>query len=79
MFAVPTYAFLVAMFTMIGVGIAKAATTGLARSPLPEGHIPIHHGTVGAVGLFLVLHAFASGGAAVTGRARRRRVSTSRS
>src|SRR3954452_12423955 len=67
MFAIPTYAFLVSMFTMIIVGTARALISGLDRAPIPEGAIPIHQGTVGAVGIFLVLHAFASGGAAMTG------------
>ena len=71
MFAVPTYAFLVSMFIMIGVGITKGIVSGFQHSPIPAGHIPIA-GTKGGpvlVGatVFLVLHAFASGGAAMTG------------
>src|SRR6476661_6134647 len=70
MFAVPTYAFLISMFTMISIGVIRAATTGLGTAPLPEGHIPIA-GQGGhaleAASIFLVLHAFASGGAAMTG------------
>ncbi|MCU1354532.1 MAG: nucleic acid binding OB-fold tRNA/helicase-type [Acidimicrobiales bacterium] len=67
MFAVPTYAFLVSMFAMVGFGAFKAIAGTLGRAPIPTGHIDIHQGPVGAVGLFLVLHAFASGGAAMTG------------
>jgi amino acid transporter len=71
MFAVPTYMFLVSMFVMIGVGVTKGIVSGLHHSPIPEGHIQIA-GTKGGplvVGatVFLVLHAFASGGAAMTG------------
>jgi amino acid transporter len=64
-FAVPTYAFIIAMFTMI--------ITGLVRAVLGSG---LHHVTptdpaalkaTGSVSIFLLLHAFASGGAAMTG------------
>ncbi len=65
MFAVPTYAFLVSMFLMIGVGIYHAATGTLQHTPAPIGHVQI--GVSGSVGIFLLLHAFASGGAAMTG------------
>ena len=55
---------------MISIGVIRAATTGLGTAPLPEGHIPIA-GQGGraleAASIFLVLHAFASGGAAMTG------------
>jgi hypothetical protein len=67
MFAVPTYAFLVSMFVMIGLGVFRAVTGTLDRAPLPEGHIQVAQGQIGAVGIFLLLRAFASGGAAVTG------------
>jgi len=66
-FAVPTYAFLVSVFVMIIGGAIRAATVGISRSPLPPDHIPIHRGPIGAIGVFLILRAFASGGAAVTG------------
>ncbi len=71
MFAVPTYLFLVSMFVMIGVGVTKGIVSGLHHSPIPEGHIAIAGSKggpliVGAT-VFLVLHAFASGGAAMTG------------
>src|SRR6478609_6091338 len=65
MFAVPTYAFLVSIFVMIGVGVYKAATGGLAHAPIPADHVPL--GVASSVGIFLLLHAFASGGAAMTG------------
>ena len=63
MFAVPTYFFIVMMFVLLGVGIARAFAGDL--HPLPVS--PEVAQTTGAIGVFLVLHAFASGGAAVTG------------
>jgi amino acid transporter len=63
MFAVPTYFFIAMMALLLGSGLVNAVTGGLHPLPLPEDVAD----TTGAVGLFLVLHAFASGGAAVTG------------
>jgi amino acid transporter len=63
MFAVPTYFFIVMMFTLLGVGIVKAVGGDLHPLPIPDEVAR----TTGAIGLFVVLHAFASGGAAVTG------------
>ncbi len=61
-FAVPTYFFVAMMFLLIGVGFFKLFTGGLhpvKSFPLPD--------SAKAAGMFLILHAFASGGAAVTG------------
>jgi amino acid transporter len=63
MFAVPTYFFIGMMFLLIAVGIGRALTGGLDPVPVP-GEVAE---TTGAITLFLVLHAFASGGAALTG------------
>ena len=63
MFMVPTYFFVVMMFTLIGTGIVRALSGGLHAMPFPDDAVR----TTGAAGIFLVLHAFASGGAAVTG------------
>jgi amino acid transporter len=63
MFAVPTYFFIVMMFVLLGSGLVRAAAGTLHPIPLPTDVAE----TTGAIGLFLVLHAFASGGAAVTG------------
>jgi amino acid transporter len=63
MFAVPTYFFVVMMFVLLGSGLVRAVTGTLHPLPIP----PEAARTTGAIGLFLVLHAFASGGAAVTG------------
>ena len=64
MFAVPTYFFIVMMFLLLGVGLVRSrspATCTHCRCPRDVAE------TTGAIGLFLILHAFASGGAAVTG------------
>ncbi|GIU97897.1 MAG: hypothetical protein KatS3mg013_1700 [Actinomycetota bacterium] len=62
-FSVPTYFFIAMMALLLGGGALRALTGSLHPLPLPDEPLD---GT-GAVGLFLVLHAFASGGAAVTG------------
>jgi amino acid transporter len=67
LFAVPTYAFLVAMFTLIFVGLIKNFLGGgLEDVSLDPEQAAALTGT-GTAGIFLLLHAFASGGAAVTG------------
>jgi amino acid transporter len=63
MFAVPTYFFILMMFALLGVGLFRSLTGGLHPLPIPA---DASIGT-GVVTLILVLHAFASGGAAVTG------------
>jgi amino acid transporter len=63
MFVVPTYFFIVMMLVLIGTGLARAMSGDLNALPIPDDVAE----TTGAVGIFLVLHAFASGGAAVTG------------
>ncbi|HEX6579471.1 MAG TPA: amino acid permease, partial [Actinomycetota bacterium] len=63
MFMVPTYFFVVMMFVLLGTGLARAFSGDLQQLPLPDDVAA----TTGAIGVFLVLHAFASGGAAVTG------------
>jgi amino acid transporter len=63
LFAVPTYAFIVAFFVMLGTGVSKCAVGTCPQAHVPD---PIAAGT-GAVTLFVVLRAFASGAAALTG------------
>ena len=63
MFMVPTYFFVLMMFVLIGTGIALAISGDLQPMPIPTEVAD----TTGVVGIFLILHAFASGGAAVTG------------
>src|SRR6266511_71728 len=62
-FALPTYAFVVAMYTLVAVGIARCASGGCPTAHVPD---PTTVG-VGAAGLFVILRAFASGSAALTG------------
>lgn len=62
-FAAPTYLFLGSMGLMIILGLIRAATGNLSAADATE--MPI--ATIQHAGLFLVLHAFASGGAALTG------------
>jgi amino acid transporter len=63
LFAFPTYAFLGVMYATLAVGIGKCTVgtcpTAVVPHPLPAG--------AGAVTLFVVLKAFASGSAALTG------------
>ena len=72
MFAVPTYFFIVNMFILIGVGVVRSITSSLGRGATNvENMVPLgtHHGNgllMGAT-VFVVLKAFGSGGAAVTG------------
>ncbi len=64
LFAAPTYGFVASIFIIIGVGIAKAATGHLDKLS-PADPALLH--TTQTAGIFLILHAFASGGAAMTG------------
>jgi amino acid transporter len=63
LFAVPTYAFVVTFFVMIGTGVSKCAVGSCPQAHVPH---PLAAGA-GAVGVFVVLRAFASGAAALTG------------
>jgi amino acid transporter len=63
LFAVPTYAFVAAMLAMIGTGVGKCAAGACGTAQVPH---PLAAGA-GAVGVFVVLRAFASGAAALTG------------
>jgi amino acid transporter len=71
-FAVPTYFFIVNMAVLLGVGLARMWFGGLPTADHDaEGLQPFGtHGTsalLAGASLYVVLHAFASGGAAVTG------------
>jgi amino acid transporter len=63
LFAVPTYAFVAAMYAMIATGIGKGVVGSWPQAEVPD---PIAAGA-GAVGVFVVLRAFSSGAAALTG------------
>jgi len=62
-FALPTYSFVVVMYALIITGIARCASGGCPTAQVPD---PTTAG-VGAVGVLVVLRAFASGSAALTG------------
>jgi amino acid transporter len=70
-FAVPTFFFMANMALLLGWGLVRYAAGGLPQAVHgAEGMLPFgHHGSGLLMGasLFVVLHAFASGGAAVTG------------
>src|SRR5581483_10514658 len=70
-FAVPTYFFIVNMVILLGWGISKMVSGGLPHAA-QHAHGLVHFGSAGdglflGATLYVVLHAFASGGAAVTG------------
>jgi amino acid transporter len=64
-FAVPTYLFLAGMAVMIGVGIVRTALNGFDAEPVPPAANEL--AGAGAIGIFVVLRAFSSGCAAMTG------------
>jgi len=63
LFALPTYGFVVSIFVLLGTGFAKCASgacpNAVTAHPLTPG--------IGAVGVFVILRAFASGSTALTG------------
>ena len=63
-FALPTYSFVVVMYMMIGTGVGKCAAGACPQAHVPD---PITAGAAGSVGVLVVLRAFASGAAALTG------------
>ena len=64
LFAIPTYGFIGALFAMIAVGIVKCTAGTCPTAVTPH---PISTGTAGAVGIAVLLRAFASGSSALTG------------
>jgi amino acid transporter len=63
LFAFPTYAFLAVMYVMLAVGVGKCTLGTCPTATVPH---PLPTGT-GTLTLFVVLKAFASGSAALTG------------
>jgi amino acid transporter len=63
LFAIPTYGFVLSLFAVIGTGVAKCAANGCPQATVSH---PIAVGT-GTVTIFVLLRAFASGSAALTG------------
>jgi amino acid transporter len=72
-FAVPTYFFIVNMAVLLAIGAWRAAAGKLHVQAISRagvvhiGHVSSTNGIFYGAALFVVLHAFASGGAAVTG------------
>lgn len=71
LFAIPTYIFMVCILGMTVVGIVQAVTGTLGQAPSAQFEIiPVpeyEQGIVGLAGAFLLLRAFSSGAAALTG------------
>ncbi len=65
-FSIPTYAFVVGVLAMVGVGVVRVLTGNI---PPAAGEIEIIHDTsaLGGLSLFLILRAFAAGCTALTG------------
>ncbi|SOD62632.1 amino acid/polyamine/organocation transporter, APC superfamily [Streptomyces zhaozhouensis] len=61
LFAVPTYAFVLAVLLLVGAGLYQAAGNGFTPEPAAPPH------ATEAVTLYLVMRAFASGSTAMTG------------
>jgi amino acid transporter len=64
-FVVPTYGFVVCMFTVLGIGLAKAWASG--GHPIPVIEPPTMPKPTGSASFGLVLRAFAAGCTAMTG------------
>ncbi len=63
-FAVPTYSFVVVMYALVATGIGKCVAGTCPRAEVPH---PVAMGTASAVGVFVLVRAFASGAVALTG------------
>ena len=63
LFALPTYGFVLSLYAVLATGVAKCAVGTCPQAHVPH---PVAAGT-GAVTLLVVLRAFASGSAALTG------------
>ena len=62
-FALPTYAFVAAMYALVATGVWKCATDACPQATVPD---PVATG-VGTVTVFLIVRAFAGGAVALTG------------
>jgi amino acid transporter len=64
LFAIPTYGFIAILYAAIGTGVARCAVGSCPHAVAPH---PLTAGAGGALTLFVLLKAFASGSAALTG------------
>ncbi|HEY3082849.1 MAG TPA: APC family permease, partial [Chloroflexota bacterium] len=66
-FAVPTYVYLVAILGLVALGVFRYLTASLPSYEPPAAWLAAEAGAPGALGLLLLLRAFASGSVALTG------------
>jgi amino acid transporter len=64
-FAVPTYLFVVSVLGLVVIGFVRAMAGGL--DPIHTQHATAAAAAGGSLGLFVIMHAFASGSTAMTG------------
>ena len=67
LFAIPTYLFILSMFTLIGVGLFKVIAGGGSVPPAPAPATPYVPEELQTISFFLLLRAFAAGCTALTG------------
>jgi amino acid transporter len=65
LFAIPTYGFILSIFILVVTGLFTCMASGCPAAVRPHDLLPI--GPAATIGLFVVLHAFASGSTALTG------------
>jgi amino acid transporter len=65
-FAIPTYFFVIVMFTAVGTGLFRLFITNTLGTVIDPPELEIHH-ALSKITPFLILHAFASGTTALTG------------
>ena len=63
-FALPTYSFVAAMYVLVVVGVGKCVAGTCPRADVPH---PVATGSAAAIGVFVLVRAFASGAVALTG------------
>jgi amino acid transporter len=63
-FALPTYSFVLAMYVLVAVGVGKCVAGTCPRAEVPH---PVATGSAAAIGVFVLVRAFASGAVALTG------------
>jgi amino acid transporter len=66
-FAIPTYLFVLSMFTLLGVGLFKVIAGGGSVPPAPAPATPFVSEELQTISFFLLLRAFAAGCTALTG------------